>query len=643
MCEPVRLVIWDLDETFWQGTVTEGGHIWNEHAAATVRQLARRGIISAICSKNDPDQIDGIMKHRGFDEFFVFNSVSWDAKGPRLAAMISAIQLRPNSVLFIDDNPGNRAEAAHFVPGLQIADESIVPHLLDDPRCAGKPDPEMTRLAQYRTLDRRHRDQAQTGGDTAAFLRDSRISVHIEHDLGAHLDRVIELINRTNQLNFTKQRLPEDGAAARDILTRLLAEHNVQAGLLSVRDRYGDYGYCGLYIMRTHRQHGRSLIHFTFSCRILGMGVETWLYRRLERPALKVVQPVLTDLVQDDRDIDWIDAGIGQNMVVGAGKTRPLAYVLARGGCDMRAISHYFAMVAERVIEEFDTVRNGQTPAVNHSLVALQAMGGIADAAIRDFAPFGFVADDFQTALAGPLPNGPAVWLFGFAVENKMPIFRHRETGALLPASLAGLGAIRNAATLMDDGPYAGGVDPALVTLLRDRFSYEGVIKPSDFTKTLTKILSVANPAVRIFIMLANTRRKRPGGSEVIDGSLAEQNSAIEAAAASFANVETISPLDFMTAAEADALQAPHHYDRMVYFRIFQHIMQRVEEKQSVGDVPSPQTRRSSFRATPTPAPAQSPPCSGQSASPRSRCSSPDARNNWRPHHAAAAPMCHPG
>jgi hypothetical protein len=327
------------------------------------------------------------------------------------------VQLRPETVLFIDDNPLNRAEAAHFVPGLQIADETIIPHLLENPRLRGKPDPEMMRLAHYKLLERRQRELATNGGDTTNFLRASNIVVAIEHDLEAHIDRAVELINRTNQLNFTKRRLPEDPQTAREELCALLAGHNIQAGLLHVRDKYGDYGFCGLYVMRAERHIGRELLHFTFSCRILGMGVETWLYRHLQRPKLHVQGHVLTDLHNDPRDIDWIGTQLaGHNLrgeVSGVSKATPhhmpLRYVLARGACDMRAISHYFAMAASRVFEEFDVVRGGLMPMVNHSMIAVQTMDGIADQAVTDFAPFGFLPEDFDTVLARPPLPGPAI------------------------------------------------------------------------------------------------------------------------------------------------------------------------------------------------------------------------------------------
>jgi len=53
MPEPIRLVIWDLDETFWKGTLTEGGITYRQDTHDIVTTLAQRGILSAICSKND--------------------------------------------------------------------------------------------------------------------------------------------------------------------------------------------------------------------------------------------------------------------------------------------------------------------------------------------------------------------------------------------------------------------------------------------------------------------------------------------------------------------------------------------------------------------------------------------------------------
>ena len=572
--EAIRLVIWDLDETFWHGTLTEGGIAWREESEHAVRTLAARGIISAICSKNDPADVRRVLREHRMRRFFVFNSISWEAKGPRLAAQIAAIQLRPQSVLFIDDNALNRAEAGHFVPGLQIADETIVPALLEDARCAGKPDAKLTRLAQYKLLERRQKDAQGFGDDTTAFLRDSSITVRLEYDVAAHLDRAVELINRTNQLNFTKSRLPEDSSAACAQLRILLSEHNIQAALVHVRDKYGDYGFCGIYVMRSQRHVGRLLLHFAFSCRILGNGLETWLWRRLERPTLTVVGPVLTDIQNDPRDVDWIGIELAGAHASGLNAApRQFAYVLARGACDMRALAHYFSMVAERVYEEFDTVRNGQAPLVNHSLIAYQAMNGIDACAVTDFAPLGFLPEDFTPVMVEsppPPPPGPAVWLLSFTVEAGSPIFRHLETGALLPAYVEGLKG--HPAAFMA-GSDDGEVDPAVAAHLRAKFAYDGPMPENLFRSALRAIFGRAGADVRVFILLGNTRVIAADGSERVIEHIRRHNAMIAAEAATFANIALLTPADFMSTAEVQALHSPHHFDRMVYYRMYQHIM----------------------------------------------------------------------
>ena len=106
MAEAVRLVIWDLDDTFWRGTLTEGGireYVRNHHQI--VIELAQRGIMSSICSKNDPANVLPILRNEGILDYFIFPSISWAAKGPRLAQLVATLGLRPPTVMFIDDNP----------------------------------------------------------------------------------------------------------------------------------------------------------------------------------------------------------------------------------------------------------------------------------------------------------------------------------------------------------------------------------------------------------------------------------------------------------------------------------------------------------------------------------------------------------
>ena len=118
--------------------------------------------------------MEEILRREGIWEYFIFPSINWDPKGPRIAAMVEAVQLRAPTVMLIDDNPMNLAEAQHFVPGIQVAPDSFIAEILESPLFRGKDDSRMTRLAQYRLLEKRKADEAQAGGDNTAFLRGKR-------------------------------------------------------------------------------------------------------------------------------------------------------------------------------------------------------------------------------------------------------------------------------------------------------------------------------------------------------------------------------------------------------------------------------------------------------------------------------------
>ncbi len=370
--EAVRLVIWDLDETFWQGTITEGGiSQYLQHHHDIVVELARRGIISSVCSKNDEASTLAILRERGIAEYFVFPSISWEPKGARIAALIEAVQLRPATVMFIDDNPNNRAEAAAFVPDLQIEDETFIARMLEDRRFKGKDDAALSRLAQYRLLEARKRDEVKSGADNSAFLRESDVRVIIEHDVLQHLDRAIELINRTNQLNFTKQRLPERIEHARATLTRQLANFRSQAGLVRVIDRYGDYGFVGFFLIRsnTNPLSAGDVLHYCFSCRTLGLQVERWLYEQLGRPDLKVVGEVQADLFAPG-EIDWVRfGGTGDEKADGPKEDM----IRINGGCEATVIAHYLRPHAKALDVSSNFASGGWVVALHGASLLLSA------------------------------------------------------------------------------------------------------------------------------------------------------------------------------------------------------------------------------------------------------------------------------
>lgn len=426
LAAPIKLVVWDLDDTFWTGTISEGPVEMVPGRAELVRTLNRRGIVNAICSKNDEAPVRAELEAAGLWDEFVFARVDWTPKGPRVAAIIEDAQLRPENVLFVDDLPANLGEAAHFAPGLQTAGPEILDLLLDLPQLAGKDDRGLTRLAQYRVLERKLVDRRTTDGSHEEFLRscDIRVAVHEGADATlAELDRLHELTLRTNQLNFTKRRPTRDEFAAQ------LADPAVVSGYVVATDRYGEYGICGFYSL--HRSTG-VLTDFLFSCRVMSMGVEQWLYERLGRPELAEGSDAGDPLLAS---VDWITLDDGSTRPSGTGRAgdgRPgrAGRILIVGGCDLSTTADFLGGdIATEFAHPGDTgafVHAGHTETLRRSVTGLAPD----EWALVDRLPMVDRGTYRSAAVDDPDYD---VLVLSVLTDYTQGLYRHRETGLVVP------------------------------------------------------------------------------------------------------------------------------------------------------------------------------------------------------------------
>jgi hypothetical protein len=241
-------------------------------------------------------------------------------------------------VLFLDDNPSNLGEALHFCPELMTGTPDVIPHLIADASAAPKKDPNHKRLQQYRVLEEKHRVREDFSSNEA-FLFQSNIHVEINNDCIPQLARIHDLLIRSNQLNFTKIRSTEQELRA------LLNDDSVTCGYVSVHDRFGDYGIVGFYALQN-----QELIHFVFSCRTLGMGIEQYVYNTLGRPVLTICGEVISDL-SCEQIPGWINQTSEENSDGQMQISNLTAHsVLVKGPCDLFQIYPYIANT-----ELFDT------------------------------------------------------------------------------------------------------------------------------------------------------------------------------------------------------------------------------------------------------------------------------------------------
>lgn len=274
---PIKLIIWDLDDTLWRGTLADGDAVApHAHRAALVRAFSAKGVVSSICSKNDFDTAKAALVGLGLWDAFVFPHIAFTPKPAAIQAIVEDMQLRPANVLFVDDNALNLAEVRHCLPGIQTLD---ITRADADDQLAGLlalQTGTRSRVDEYRMLERKKRDRDAAGTvSNEDFLRSCGIRACAPQmmDNLDFAERIAELINRSNQLNYTGSRVEQAGLE-RDLIDLV----GFDSWSIFAWDNYGRYGLVGFAMV--DRAAAR-LVHFTFSCRAMHMGLEEYALARV--------------------------------------------------------------------------------------------------------------------------------------------------------------------------------------------------------------------------------------------------------------------------------------------------------------------------------------------------------------------------
>ncbi len=273
----IKLVIWDLDDTLWQGTLAECDDVaLFQQRAEMVRSLNRCGIVSSLCSKNDARAAEAVLRKFGLWDEFVFPHLAFTPKGVAVQQIIEDMQLRAANVLFVDDNRLNLREVQALLPDIHVVDattadcDMLLVKILDDNRHVKK-----SRIEEYRILESKKKDRHQSPQSNEEFLRSCGIQAIFPY-LMDNLDfsgRLEELINRTNQLNYTETRV-ENGSLEKLIVDVV----GYDTWSVFVWDNYGYYGLVGFAMVD---RAAAKFIHLTFSCRVMHMGIEAATLRKV--------------------------------------------------------------------------------------------------------------------------------------------------------------------------------------------------------------------------------------------------------------------------------------------------------------------------------------------------------------------------
>lgn len=316
----VKLIIFDLDNTLWKGEIAEAcGMVYNEDKMIFIKKLVKAGVMVSICSRNEKSIVIEILKSKGMLDYFIFPQINTtQSKGPMVANILKNCNLRAENCLFVDDELRNYGEVWESTKCLGAHPDLFWLCLLGtfDYDYGGD-----LRLAQYKVMEVKHKDKEESGISTEEFLKRSAVKVTLQKENLEHLaQRLHDLFERANQLNFTKTRLTKEE------LLGELGKAEVQAAAIHIRDYYGDYGISGFYLL----ENGE-LKHYVFSCRVLGMNVETAVYQYLGKPKLKEIPPLAVNDLCSKNVVDYIT--INQGVIDETGHLKKPLCISIKGSC----------------------------------------------------------------------------------------------------------------------------------------------------------------------------------------------------------------------------------------------------------------------------------------------------------------------
>jgi FkbH-like protein len=255
-----------------------------------ILDLYQRGIILAICSKNNPEDALGVLhEHPAMllrPEHFAALRINWHDKVRNLREIAEELNIGTDALAFLDDNPAERERVQMEMPEVHVIQMPSNPM---DYASALQRCPFFERLAlstedrdrgQYYAGERQRKDLQQSARSLEDFYKSLHMEVEIAEVNAATLARVAQLTRKTNQFNLTTRRYTEQQMSA------LAQDPHWRVYSLRVRDRFGDNGLVGV-AMAERKEDVVEIDNFLLSCRVIGRTIETALLARLAEVARK--------------------------------------------------------------------------------------------------------------------------------------------------------------------------------------------------------------------------------------------------------------------------------------------------------------------------------------------------------------------
>ena len=275
----VKCVVWDLDNTLWDGTLIESEPELLQLRPGVkelIQALDERGFLQSIASKNDYDAAWPVVERLGLAEYFLYPQIHWNAKSASIQQLARDLNIGVDTFALLDDSVFEREQVRSALPQVRCYDIPELATLLERPEFSVLVTEESRQRRQmYRAEAKRRSVMAEDHDDTISFLKKCHLQVEVfEPKTEKELLRCYELLTRTNQLNMSGVKY------SREEFDQALLREGYQAFAFSCGDDFGDYGIVG-FGQYEKQQDVLIMKEFAMSCRVAGKFVESALFASL--------------------------------------------------------------------------------------------------------------------------------------------------------------------------------------------------------------------------------------------------------------------------------------------------------------------------------------------------------------------------
>jgi len=294
---PKKVLVLDLDNTLWGGVVGETGPLGIELGETPAgdayrdfqclaKSLADRGILIAVCSKNNPDDaLEPFAKNPDMvltlDDIAAFKA-GWTPKADAIRDIAAELKLGLDSFVFFDDEPAERELVRQALPEVEVIEVPGDPAEYRQALLGGLWFESVSISAEDRVRTKQYQVERQRKQSSPGSVSDYLRSLAMTAEIGlidlTSIDRVTQLVSKTNQFNLTTRR------HTRDAIESMLRQDSAVGLTLRVKDRFGDYGLVGVVIVVSDADSDAAQLRietWLMSCRIIGRTAEQFLYNAL--------------------------------------------------------------------------------------------------------------------------------------------------------------------------------------------------------------------------------------------------------------------------------------------------------------------------------------------------------------------------